>query len=223
MTLLKYCKSSIGKKQIMATTSIMLCGFVVIHLLGNLFMFAGPRAFNMYSYSIGSNKAFLYTAEVALFMIFFVHASLAGIVTLDNRRARPERYFLKVKTGRGATLASSTMAITGSIILIFLFFHVWHFRLGHEYHVNYAGLEVRDLYRSVIERFQDPFYIFFYVAAMVALGVHLSHGVQSAFQTYGFRHHRYTPVIKLKGMLFAILIATSFSIFPIWAFMQGGQ
>ena len=126
---LKYLGSSIVKKQIMAVTGLMLCGFLIAHLTGNLLIIAGPEAFNRYAHGLTHNKAFLYTAEFFLSLLFQTHIVMAIKLTIENKKARPEKYYMKKATGRGATFASSTMPYTGFITLVFLVFHLLIFAL----------------------------------------------------------------------------------------------
>ena len=216
------CLSSIGKKQIMALTGLLLCGFLVAHLAGNFLIFCGAEAFNTYAYLLTSNS-FIYVAEALLGAIFLTHIALAIVLTWQNRRARGQRYYLKRPTGRGATLSSASMPITGVIILVFLILHLLHFKFGPSYSIVHSGVEMRDLYRLLVEYFASPLNVAWYIFAQMALGVHLSHGFSSAFQSLGFNHPRHTPRLKLIGKIFAIVIVLGFSSLPLYLHLKGGS
>ena len=219
---LEYLGSSIGKKQVLAVSGLMLCIFLIVHLSGNLLILVGPEAFNTYAHTLATNP-FITVAEISLAMVFLTHIILAIKITMENQAARPQEYFLKRPTGRGATFASSSMPYTGLIILIFLILHLIHFRFGKAPMVDYHGVAMRDLHVLVMDLFKKPLYVFWYIFAQVSLGVHLSHGFSSAFGTLGLHHPKYTPLIKKLGIVFAIIIAAGFSTISIWAYLQGGK
>lgn len=214
-----YFTSSVGKKQIMALTGFGLVGFTASHLLGNLLIFLGADAFNMYAYTLTSNPL-IYVAEAGLLGMFLLHILLAVLLKLQNIAARPQRYYTKVRSGRGETWASATMPYTGIILLIFVIIHLLNFKFGTNYATTVDGIEVRDLYRTVVEYFANPLYVAWYVVAMLALGLHTSHGVQSVFQTWGFNHKKYTPVIQTASLAYGLFVAAGFSILAIYCHLQ---
>lgn len=217
-----YVNSSIMKKQMMGVTGLMLCGFLVTHLAGNSLIYVSPEAFNTYAHKLVTNPA-IYVAEAILALIFLSHIFMGIRLTIENKKARPVSYAMKVPTGRGATIASSTMPYTGMIILIFLILHIWQFKFGPYYSVTYGDTEMRDLYRLLIEYFRNPLAVVWYIFAMVALGIHVSHGFWSAFQSLGFEHPKYTPCIKTFSKIFAVVIALGFMSFPIYCYLQGAN
>jgi succinate dehydrogenase / fumarate reductase cytochrome b subunit len=214
-----YFTSSIGKKQIMALTGFGLVGFTASHLLGNLLIFLGPDAFNKYAYTLTSNPL-IYVAEAGLLGMFVLHLALAVLLKIQNMAARPQRYYAKVRTGRGETIASKTMPITGIILLVFVIVHLLNFKYGSNYPTEVEGVAMRDLYRTVVEYFQNPLYVAWYVFAMAALGLHTSHGVQSVFQTWGFNHKKYTPVVQTASLAYGIFVGAGFSILAIFCHLQ---
>jgi succinate dehydrogenase / fumarate reductase cytochrome b subunit len=217
----EFFQSSVGKKYLMATTGFLLCGFLFAHLLGNFLIIVGPQAFNFYAHTLINNK-FIYVMEAGLLALFLMHIGLGVRLTLENKAARPEKYYMKERTYRGATFASSTMPYTGMIILVFLISHLLHFKFGPHYTALVEGVgETRDLYKTVIEYFQSPLNVLWYVFAMIATGVHLSHGFQSAFQSYGVNHAKYTPIIKKVGIGFSLFISVGFSFIAIYCHFQG--
>lgn len=218
----KVMNSSVVKKQAMGVTGLLLCGFLFSHMLGNCLLFVGPEAFNTYAHTLITNP-FIYVAEAILAFIFISHIVMAARLTLENYSARPVKYFMKQNTGRGATFASSTMPYTGAIILIFLILHLWHFKYGAVYTAVYGGVEMRDLYRLLVEYFSSPLSVLWYIFAMLAVGIHVSHGFWSAFQSLGFNHPKYNCTLKIISKLYAIMITVGFSAMPIYCFLQGGK
>ena len=204
----------------MAITGLSLCGFLVAHLAGNCLIFAGEKAFNTYGHMLITHPL-IYPAEAVLLLLFLTHIILAAVLTWESKRARPHKYAKKTLTGRGATLASSTMPLTGSVILIFLIFHLWHFKFGPFYRVTYDGEEMRDLHRLVVEYFQNPWAVLWYGVAMAALGLHLSHGFWSAFQSFGLHHPGPTPYLRFKAKAFALLISGGFLSLPLYCYFGG--
>lgn len=220
--LCRFAQSSVIKKQVMAVTGLLLMGFLVSHMIGNYLLVVGPEAFNIYAHTLTSNPL-IYVAEAGLAAIFFTHLAIATRLTLENKKARPVGYYMKENTGRGGTFASGTMIYTGMIIFIFMILHLLHFKFGSQYFVTYDGLEVRDLYKTVIEYFANPLHVGWYIIAMIATGVHLTHGFSSVFQSLGFFHKKYNCWIGLKGKIFAALISVGFSFLAVYCYFQGGQ
>ena len=217
-----FAKSSVGKKNVMAITGLALCGFLVTHLLGNFLLLVSPEAFNKYGHALITNPL-LIPAEIVLALLFFSHIGLALKLTRDNHHARSERYHMKVRSGHGATFASSTMIYTGLITLVFLVLHLIHFKFGPVYEIEYDGVVMRDLYKTVFETFQNPGIVAWYVFASLSLALHVSHGFQSSFQSLGFRHPKYTPFISLISKLYAVFIGVGYSALPICLYLKGGN
>jgi succinate dehydrogenase / fumarate reductase cytochrome b subunit len=213
-------KSSVVKKQLVGITGLLLCGFLVSHLLGNFLLFVGPEAFNKYGHALTSNPL-IYVAEAGLLALFLGHMGLALKATLENKAARPQKYYMKTKTGRGSTLASSTMPYTGAILLVFIIFHLQGLKFGAVYNVTYDGVVMRDLYRLTFEKFSNLPYVAFYVFSMFAMGIHVSHGFWSAFQSVGFWHNRYTNTLRKTAVGYALFVGIGFSILPIYCFLTG--
>ena len=211
---IEFLESSIGKKIMVALTGLLLCGFLITHLAGNLFLFVGSTAFNRYAEFLES-QALLPLAEGGLVVLFLIHIALSVRARLANAAARPIGYAAAADKG-ARTPGSRTMAISGSLILLFIIIHVAtiKYQLG--------GAKGATLFSHVTTWFANPLYAGFYVVAMIGLGLHLSHGVQSAFQTFGVSHPRYTPAIKKLGLAFASVIALAFASMPIYFFFLAG-
>jgi succinate dehydrogenase / fumarate reductase cytochrome b subunit len=203
----------------MALTGLGLLGFTATHLLGNVFIFFGPDAFNFYAHTLTSNPLIL-VAELGLAGMFLLHIVLAVLTRIENMRARPVNYYVKTRTGRGETLASKTMPITGMVLLVFIILHLWSFKYGTNYSTIVDGVEMRDLFKTVIEYFASPLYVAWYVFAMCTLGYHTSHGFQSAFQSWGMRHPKYTPVIDIMSVAYGVVVALGFSSMAIFCHFQ---
>lgn len=218
----QYLSSSIGKKNLMGLTGLALCGFLVSHLLGNLLILCSAETFNNYGHALITNPLII-PAELGLLAVFLMHIGLGMRLAMENKLARPKGYHLKVRTGRGESLASATMPLTGLIILVFLVLHLLHFKWGTNYSVTYGGVEMRDLHRLVMELFSSPGYVAWYVFCMIVLGFHVSHGLPSAFQSLGLNHPRYFPPLKCLGKLFGLAMTVGYSVIPIWCYLQGGN
>lgn len=206
----------------MGLTGLLLIGFLIVHLAGNLALFIpdGGRAFNMYAHTLGQYGPLLNIARIGL-LAFFIFHIVSGIqVTMQNRRARAQEYAVTASK-RGPSrmnIASRSMMITGIIILIFVPLHINMFSLGPYYETLVDGQPVRDLYTLVVERFKDPLIVFFYVAVMLLLGLHLRHGFWSAFQSLGVLNHRRLPVMYSVGFVFAVLLAGGFLLLPLYIY-----
>lgn len=213
--------NSVVKKQIMGLTGLLLCGFVLAHLLGNCTLFIGSDAFNKYAHTLASNPL-IYFAEAGLLAIFLAHIGFAAKLVLENRAARPVPYaFPRKHSGRGATFASSTMVYSGILTLVFLVVHIMGLKFGTFYETEVHGVVMRDLYRTTIEYFQDPLHVLFYVIAVVSLGIHVSHGFWSAFQSLGLNHPKYMPKLKCAAWAFGILVGGGFSALAVFCYFQG--
>lgn len=214
--------NSVTKKQVMGVTGLLLCGFVFSHLLGNLTLFFGPDAFNKYAYTLTSNPL-IYLAEAGLLAIFVIHIVMAMKLVRENRAARPVAYaHARKSSGRGATLASSTMVISGILTLVFLVIHIRGLKFGTHYDTTVNDIVMRDMYRTTIEYFQDPLHVLFYIVAVLTLGLHVSHGFWSAFQSLGFNHPKYYLKLRRTSLAFGALVGIGFSALAVFCYLQGG-
>ena len=208
--------SSIIKKVMMALSGLALVGFLVTHLAGNLLIYKlDPKTntgddFNKYGEYLEHNPL-LPLAEIALLALFIMHVSTALRLTLENRAARPIAYAER-KTAGESTFSSRTMWYTGMIIFGFIALHIWQFKFG-----NKEG--VGKLWGLVVSEFQKPVILAVYVAAMLALGLHIAHGISSAFQSLGLFSLKRSK-LKLAGQLIGWAIALGFAAIPVWSFTQ---
>lgn len=220
--------SSTGKKFFMAITGLAWIIFLIEHLSGNLLLYStNPDPFNKYSHFLISFGWLLIVAELILLTLLLFHIASGFSVAVGKRKARPEGY-KKVGHAGGAsrkTISSMTMIYTGVLILVFIVIHLKTFKYGPGVEEGYVatldGERVRDLHRLVMETFQKPGYVVWYVVSMVFLGFHLRHGFWSAFQSLGVYHPRYTPLINTVGVVLAIVLAVGFVGIPIWIYFTG--
>jgi len=146
--------SSVGTKLLIGISGLLLFLYLVLHLVGNLMVFAGQETFNHYAHTLISNPLVV-PAEIALLLIFLLHVYKAVTMWIANQAARPVSYQKKSPAGHTSrkSLSSSTMIVTGSIILLFIVVHVKQFKYG-AYYASAANPAVRDLYRTEVEVFQ---------------------------------------------------------------------
>jgi succinate dehydrogenase / fumarate reductase cytochrome b subunit len=220
---LRFLSSSVGTKILIALTGLALFGFLVVHLIGNLLAIVGPEIFNEYSHKLISNPL-IYLAEAGLAAIFVLHVFEAVTNWAANRRARPAGYKRKDWAGHTSrkSVASSTMIVTGVVTFVFVVLHLKTFKFGAWYTVADAP-EVRDLYRLLLEVFQNPFYVVFYVICMGLVFLHLRHGLSSALQSLGVNHPRYNGLILTAGTVLAVVIGGGFALIPVWAYFLGSR
>ena len=211
--------STIGKKYLVAVTAIFWCLFVFVHMLGNMLIFLGSEAYNKYSHALTSNP-FIYVAELILLLLILVHIFLALGLKFRNFRTKPSLYAVQPMREKSSAISSRTMAYTGTLILAFLIWHLIMFKYGQQYYIQYNGVTVRDLYRLVSEKFQDPLFVAAYCVVMIFVGMHLFHGVKSIFQTLGINHPRYNGLIKSFGYIYAIVVAGGFFCQPIYVYLM---
>ena len=211
--------SSTGTKFLIALSGLALIAFLVFHLAGNLLVFAGAETFNTYATVLGGNPLLVNTMELGLLAIFGLHIFKAVRNFQANRDARPVAYHKKEPAGGPSrkSTASSTMIVTGSLVLLFVVIHLKQFKFGgvHEY----PG----GLYRMEMDAFSHPLTVLFYAVSLSVIGFHLWHGFWSAFQSLGLGNARYTPRIALASKIIAILIAGGFVSIPIWALLVGSK
>lgn len=212
-----YWRVTIGQKQIVAATGLGLALFVLSHMAGNLLMFKSPQAYNEYGHALVSNPLF-FLAEGGLIAAFLFHASIAIRLQFINKAARPVAYAASPTGAKATDPVSKTMAIQGMIILVFVLLHLWTFKYGPHYEVDYGKGPIRDLFKLVTEVFQSPGYIAWYSFSLIVLGLHLSHGIKSVLQTFGIHHPAYQNHIKLAAVLYALLVAGGFLSQPIYMF-----
>ena len=210
----KSLNSSIGKKIIMAATGLSLVLFLTVHFINNMFLFFGKDGFNLLVGSLDAVKPLVRVAELALVLLFGFHIYNGIMLWWENRKATPEKYAIDASK-ENSTFYSRTMPYTGGIILIFLISHLatlWaKYNFGMEGHHEY--------YDVIAQTFSSLPIAISYVVVMLTLGVHLNHAFQSAFQTFGWHHKKYTPLVEFIGTAYAVIFAVGFSAIPIYFFI----
>ena len=202
--------SSVGKKMLMAVTGMGLIGFLSVHLLGNAMAFAGAEAFNGYAAKLHSLQPYLSVFNIGLAALGLVHIVIGTILFFENLKARPTKYKVYQNPG-GRTIGSNTMPYTGVLILLFVILHLFKF--------TFVDKSETPIYQLMAATFTNPFWVIFYVAAMVIVAVHMSHGFWSLFQTFGINHPRYMPLIMKVGLVVTFAFGIGFGILPIYLFI----
>jgi succinate dehydrogenase / fumarate reductase cytochrome b subunit len=204
--------SSIGGKFIVAVTGLGLVGFLVAHVSGNLLIFAGREALATYAEGLRKFPQLLWAMRIGLIAMTVLHVGFAIKLNLASKAARPVAYVKK--SYRRATFASRTMVYTGLLVLFYVIYHLFHFT-WRTTNAEIAALGPWDVYDMLIIAFSDPLQAWAYIAAMVVLGLHLSHGVSSLFQTLGFNHPKYNLVIRCAGPATGIAVAAAYISIPV--------
>lgn len=222
----KFLTSSIGKKVIMSLSGLFLIAFLCVHLTLNLFLIFDNQGelFNQGAYFMATNPV-IKIAEPILALGFIIHIVWASILTLQNRKARPVGY-AKSCQSCNATWASRNMYILGALILVFLVIHLynfwWNIKItGTLSQVVVRGVEMEDTYKLVAGLFKSNIiYCIVYIIGSILLGLHLTHGFWSAFQSMGFSNDLWRKRLERLAYIFAIIFAVGFSIIPLY-FMAG--
>ena len=199
--------TSLGSKVLIALSGLALAGFVVFHMLGNLQVFQGPDALNSYAAFLREMPMALWSARLFLLAIVALHIGLSVRLAINNRRARPVGYV--THRYRRASLASRTMALTGSLLVLFIVFHLLHLTAGWVDPAMHNRLDVwghRDVFGNVVHAFQNPWLVLIYLAGQVVLGLHLSHALSSTLQTFGMEHPMLDRLFRGAGPLIAMLV-----------------
>jgi succinate dehydrogenase / fumarate reductase, cytochrome b subunit len=201
--------SSIGKKVVMAGSGAVLFGFVVAHMVGNLQVYLGPAALNGYAEKLRQVPALLWAARLGLLVAVLLHIWSAWSLTRMSRAARPVGY--RERESRESTYASRTMRWGGVILLLFIVYHLMHFTFGNAHPSFVHG----DVFHNFVVGFQSVAVSGFYIAAMIALGLHLYHGVWSMMQTLGLSHPRYDRLRHTFATLVAVVVVAGNVSFPL--------
>nr|WP_068887727.1 succinate dehydrogenase cytochrome b subunit [Pedobacter panaciterrae] len=209
--------SSIGKKLIMGITGLFLISFLVVHCFINSLIIVndGGLTFNMGAHFMGTNWI-IRAMEVVLFAGLLAHIIQGFRLVFQNRAARPERYAVN-NGAANSKWYSRSMGLLGTLLLIFLIVHISKFWVMS----RFTGIPTvdangnHDLFAVMVETFKNPWLVLLYVVAMVSLAYHLLHGFSSAFQTLGWNHKKYTPLIKGFGFWFSIIIPLLFALMPV--------
>ena len=215
--------SSVGRKLLMAVTGLLLAGFITVHLLGNLSVFAGTEAINIYAEKLHSLGPVVWIFRLVMLVLFAVHVTFGVQLSLENRTASPEAYAIKKKLK--TTFAAESMLYTGLIILAFLVYHLLHFTI-HAVHTDAVSAVKQlvngrpDVFTMVKLSFEKPFVSLLYVASMFALFTHLLHGLSSWVQTLGWNNGNSQDRVIVVGKLVAVVFLIGYAMIPL-AFLFG--
>ena len=212
-------RSTIGKKAIMAVTGLLLVGFVIAHMAGNLQVFIGPAKMNAYASFLKSLGEFLWLARIILLVALVLHVLMAWQLTQIKRKARPIDY--TTRDAQVSTVASRTMRWGGVLLLVFIVFHILHFTTGTVFPVAstpdamYPTWSHTDVYGNIISAFRTPWVVAFYVVAMLFLMLHLFHGAWSSVRTLGLTKPSRHPLHRRVATLIALVVWLGFSVIPV--------
>ena len=234
MTSKQFFASSIGKKITMGLTGFFLISFLIVHCAINSMIFFndGGQTFNHWGHFMGSNLI-IRTAEIGLFVFLLIHIVQGLLLWKQNKNARPVKYIV-TKLNANSKWYSRSMGLLGTLILIFLILHLYHFwtpsRFGGIANVraleettlaDYNNQQVHNLFKEMLLVFQNNLLVVVvYVLGVISLCWHLLHGFQSAFQTFGLNHKKYTPLIKSIGVGYSIIICLLFAMMPIAIYLN---
>ncbi len=212
MSMGRLAQSAVFLKLTMALSGLVLIGFLLAHLAGNLLVFMGPEVLNAYASGLRNYGMLLWGARLSLLLALIVHIASAVILTKRNRQAKPKAYAKQKSVA--ATYASRTMMMSGLIILSFVCYHLAHltFRWTHP---EFQQLADFDVYTMLTLSFRSVWVSFFYVLSIVLLMMHLSHGIGSFFQTLGLAHSESTQkFFRALGPVFGFTLALGFISIP---------
>jgi len=204
----------------MAITGLLLCGFMVFHLAGNMLLLVGPEAYNKYAHTLHSQEWLVKAGEAGLLALFALHVFLAISTARENKSARRVRYAAKEsKIGERILMIPSEnwMFATGAVALAFLIWHISDFTLEYSPLVDYAD---KEPHAKAVAIMQTPVSFGVYLVGCLALALHLLHGFQSAFQSLGINHPKYNGLIRGAGTVLMVLVAFGFALFPVWAMFK---
>jgi succinate dehydrogenase / fumarate reductase cytochrome b subunit len=214
--------TTVGSKYLVALTGLALTGFVIVHMAGNLLLFRGRDALNSYALFLKDRGALLWLARAGLLATFVLHIWIAVRLTRRNRAARPARYAYDDTVQ--ASWASRTMIWSGLVILAFVVFHLLHYTFGLVAATapdgrNYLDLSEslvqatpkdpgkrHDVYAMTVYGFRNVVISIAYIVAQLFLGLHLSHGVSSSFQSLGWTAPRWWRVIRTLSLTVALAV-----------------
>ena len=211
-------QSTIGRKFLMALSAMFLLIFLVIHLSINLISVFSEEAFNSASEFMGTNPLIQFVMQPVLFVGVIFHFVMGFVLEIKNKSARPVKYAVANNSGN-STWMSRNMIISGAFILVYLFIHLADFWIP-TISKNYLGaVHAESDFQHLQEKFQPLWRVVLYVISFILLGLHLSHGFQSSFQSIGARHPKYLKCVNTLGTLYSILIPLGFIVVAVFHFV----
>jgi len=214
MTWKHFFSSSIGKKFTMAFTGLFLILFLIVHAGINscIFLNDNGATFNTVAHFMGHNWIMRFL-EIGLFLGFIIHIIQGLILWKQNRESRPINYHMS-KPGNSSSWYSRSMGLLGTLLLLFLIMHLKDFYVGSRVAL-YSGDLPHNLYEEMQEEFSSGMTVILYIIGVFALFWHLMQGFQSAWQTLGINHKRYTPILKAMGTGYSLIICILFALMPL--------
>ena len=212
--------SSIVRKFAMALSGFFLLFFLLQHMSINMLSVFSPDAFNEVSHFMGYNPLVQFALQPVLMFGVIFHLGMGIYLELQNRAARPIKYAMN-KGEANSTWMSRNMIITGIMIMLFLGLHLYDFWV-HEMTVKYLEMQPENptrYWQELNDKFEDPIRVGIYLVSFVFLALHLMHGFQSAFQSVGFNHNKYTPIIKKLSNIYAIVVPLGFIFIAVYHFL----
>ena len=204
-------QSTNGKKVVMAVTGAMMFAFVVGHMLGNLQMFEAPEHINAYGHFLHNLGELLWLERGVMLLAITLHIIATFQLALRSKAARPIGY--SRRQAINSSYASRTMYWSGPIVLVFIIFHLLQFTAGYIH--PHAQFVAGDVYQNVVSGFQVWWVSAWYIFAICLLGLHLSHGLWSMFQSVGLAHPRISPYLRTAARAIAALIVLGYISIPI--------
>jgi succinate dehydrogenase / fumarate reductase cytochrome b subunit len=216
-----FSNTSVGKKYLMALSGFFLLFFLLQHFIINFLSVISADAFNEASHFMGTNPLVQYLLQPVLLFGVIFHLAMGMRLELQNKSARPVKYAMN-KPATNSNWMSRNMIFTGIMIFLFLGLHFYDFWIPEIKDKFIDGIwdNPTKYYDHLTHKFVDPIRVGIYVLAFVFLSLHLLHGFQSAFQSVGFNHGKYTPIIKKLGNIYAILIPLGFIFIAIYHFIN---
>jgi succinate dehydrogenase / fumarate reductase cytochrome b subunit len=213
--------TSIFRKTIMAVTGVLLIGFVTAHMIGNLLIFVGADWLNSYALHLQEWGPLLWVARIILLAAVGLHIWMAIWLSIENRKARPEKYHFKKSIQ--TTYAARTMAMSGIIVLTFIIYHLLQFTFGvtnpELSHLKDAAGH-HDVYSMVVLSFYNPFIAGSYLVALFLLCTHLSHGISSLFQSLGWSRPDAQPLLIGLSRGYALILFLGYASIPTACFFR---
>ncbi len=207
--------TSVGRKILMSLSGLFLITFIVVHLAVNLFSIFSAELFNEASHFMATNPL-IQIMQYVLALGFIIHIVMGIKLTIQNNAARPVKYAYN-KPGESSSFASRSMIYTGMLVLLFLILHMKDFFIA----IKFGDLNGFDTDYDLLQgTFSIWYYTVIYVISFILLGIHLNHGFQSAFQSIGINHKKYTPWIKMAGVAYCILVTVGFSAIALFHFIN---
>lgn len=214
------------RKTILAGTGLFLCVFLVVHLSANALLLlpkdTASNLYNSYSHTLRENPLIAIVAYL-LYISIILHALYALLITLKNRKAKPQKYVMN-HSKENSTWSSKNMGVLGSLILIFIIIHLANFwariklGIGEEVGIDAEGF--KDVYSVTYDLFHNIYFVIFYSLMSIPLAYHLYHGLKSGFKTLGFYHKNGLKILAKISVIYAVIMGIGFGIIPIIVYFK---